>query len=151
MNAPPLSLQRRSNLLRGAAAGVFVLVIGAVAGCATSETGFVERPVYPAAKRQARSLDIQVFRDDTVIQFTNTTARTIPACTLWVNAWYSRDIPSVGVGESLELNLYDFKDQYGDAFRGGGFFATDRPTTLVLAQLEMEDELLGLLVIGEYE
>lgn len=114
-------------------------------------TGFVERGVYPANRKQTRTLDIQVARDETVIRFTNTTAHPIPACTMWINAWYSRDVPAIGVGETVRLNLFEFKDQYGEEFRAGGFFATDKPMRLVLAQLALEEELVGLVVVGDYE
>lgn len=118
-------------------------------GCATTHSGFIEGPIYPSNKRQTRSLDIQVFRNDTEISFTNTTAHVIPAGTMWINAWYSAPIDAVGIGETVTLSLFDFKDQFGETFRAGGFFATERPTKLVLAQIEMENELVGLVVIGE--
>jgi hypothetical protein len=129
-----------------------VLAVGTIMpGCSTAETGFIEREIYPANTRQTKSLDIQVFRDSTTIRFTNSTAVSIPACTMWINAWYSTDFKGLAVGESIEMNLYDFNDQYGDTFRAGGFFATERPTKLVFAQLEVGDELLGLVVVNEYE
>jgi hypothetical protein len=94
-------------------------------------------------------VDIQVFRHGTIIRFTNTTARSFPAGRMWLNQWYSREIPPLGVGEKMQLSLREFKDQYGESFRAGGFFATRRPAKLVLAQLDVDDELVGLVVIGE--
>jgi hypothetical protein len=70
---------------------------------------------------------------------------------MWINAWFSREFKGLAVGESVEMSLFDFKDQYGDTFRAGGFFATQKPTRLVLAQLEYENELVGLVVVGDYE
>lgn len=130
---------------------LLALCLAVVAGCSSGHSGFIEGAIYPANVQQARSLDIQVFRDDTRIRFTNTTARSIPACTMWVNAWFSRELPGVAVGETVEMSLFDFKDQYGDEFRAGGFFATDKPMKLVLAQLETDDELLGLVVVNEFD
>lgn len=122
-----------------------------LAGCSTGTTGFVEGPIYPAQLRQARTLDIQVARDETHIRFTNTTASPIPACTMWANAWYSRALEPVAIGETVDLSLFDFKDQFGTAFKAGGFFATEKPTKLVLMQLEFPDELVGLIVVNEFQ
>ena len=118
---------------------------------ACASRGIVEGPAYPSEKPQARALDIQVFRSSTKITFTNTTAQSYPACRMWLNAWYSREIPPLGIGESLTLNLRTFKDEFGESFRAGGFFAGKRPTRLVLAQLERDDHLLGLIVVAAAE
>lgn len=150
MKTPHRAERVRSRLQRCLLVGLLALA-GAAAGCATEETGFVVGEVYPAAKKQTKSLNIQVFRDDTVIRFTNTTANSLPACTMWINAWFSNEFKGLAVGESVEMSLFDFKDQYGDTFRAGGFFATQKPTRLVLAQLEYENELVGLIVVGDYE
>jgi hypothetical protein len=126
-------------------------------GCASGDTGFIQGPVYPSNMQQSGSLNIQVFRESTRIRFTNTTASSIPACTMWVNAWFSRPLEEVSVGETVELSLFDFKDQFGDEFRAGGFFATDKPTKLVLAQLELpagaegQEGLVGLVVVNEFD
>ena len=112
-------------------------------------------PLYPIELRQATVLDIQVVRDDTRITMTNTTARAIGKSRMWINGWYSREIEGLGVGESLTLDLYDFRDPYGTQFRAGGFFATERPDRVVLAQIEPLDveprELIGLVVVGRSE
>ncbi|MBC7771747.1 MAG: hypothetical protein H7210_04560 [Pyrinomonadaceae bacterium] len=110
-----------------------------------------EGAVYPADRAQTSVVDIQVFRDETVITFTNTTARSFPACRMWINKWFSKEIPAIGVGQTVSHSLHDFQDQYGDAFRAGGFFASDRPARLVLAQLEIGDEMVGLIVVAPQE
>ncbi len=102
---------------------------------------------YPSALKQSRTLDVQVTRNETEISLTNTTAAPLPPGTMWINAWYAREFPGLAVGESLTLNLRDFKDRFGDQFRAGGFWATDRPDRLALAQLESGGELLGLIVV----
>ena len=126
-----------------------------VAGCKTGSRVDAGLPEYPGNLRQSVVLNVQVVRDDTNITMTNTTARSIGKARMWVNGWYSYDIDGFGVGQTLTLNLYDFKDPYGTAFRAGGFFATERPDRLVLAQLEPLEieprELLGLVVVGRSE
>ena len=47
----------------------------------------------------------------------------------------------------LRLELSEFKDEYGQEFRAGGFWATRKPERLVLAQLEAEEGMLGLVVV----
>jgi len=122
-----------------------VLVLGACAG----EGELIEGADYPHALKQARTLDIQVTRDETTISLTNTTAAPIPAGKLWINTWYVRDFPGLAVGESITLDLHEFKDRYDDQFRAGGFWASDPPDRLSLAQIETGGELLGLIVVTQ--
>ncbi len=137
----------------GAVACAAVVVVAG--GCKTGSDVDAGRPAYPTEIRQEVVLDVQVVRNDTEITMTNTTARSIGRSLLWVNGWYSREIEGFGVGQTLTLNLYEFKDQYGTPFRGGGFFATERPERVVLAQVEPLEgdskELIGLVVVGRSE
>jgi hypothetical protein len=112
---------------------------------------------YPKDLPQEAVLDIQVFRGTKTVEFTNTTGRAFGPCTLWLNARFSRPIDSIAVGQTITLPLADFRDQWQDAFRGGGFFATELPDRLVLAQLEVprpdalqegqKPSLLGMVVV----
>lgn len=98
--------------------------------------------------KQDRLLNVQVFRDETTITITNTTSDPIAAGRIWANGWYSTEFKGLGVGETVVLNLDEFRDQYGDAFRAGGFFAAKKPERLVLAQIHTEGQVLGLVVVG---
>jgi hypothetical protein len=120
-----------------------------LAGCRGGGGAIVDRQPYPASLAHGPTLDIQVFRSSKHIALTNTTPRDFGPSTLWLNAWYSRDIDALAAGESLKLPLHDFRDRYSDSFRGGGFFATEKPDRLVLAELENEGTLYGLVVVGE--
>jgi hypothetical protein len=126
------------------------LALGA-AGCTTARDPALAGPEYPAEKAQTRTLDIQVVRTETDITLTNTTARSYGKSRLWLNRWYSREIDGLGVGQSMTLKLNTFRDQYGEAFRAGGFFATRRPETVDLVQLETADGMLGLVAVGKVE
>lgn len=130
--------------------GFVIVILAAVGGCSSRSGEIASGPTYPS-HAQAGSLDIQVVRDGTSIRMTNTTARSLAAGRIWANRWYSTEFPGLGVGETLSMELGDFKDQYGDAFRAGGFFATERPAQLVQAQLELGEELIGLVVISTLE
>jgi len=109
-------------------------------------------PVYMAELQQSRTLDVQVFRTAKHVEMTNTTAMTIGACRVWLNGRYSHSIDGFAAGQSVKLPLKGFVDEHGDVFRGGGFFATEIPEKLVLAQIETVGEgggsvLLGLVVV----
>lgn len=107
---------------------------------------------YPEPPIRGRMLDIQVFRAEQVIELTNTTAHAFGPSTLWLNAQFSRPIDGLAVGQTLKLSLAEFRNEYSERFRGGGFFATEKPERLVLAELETtinnQQKLLGLAVVG---
>lgn len=124
------------------------LLLGACASNATPG------PRFPDALRQAATIDVQVVRETTTIHFTNTSARAVGPSRLWLNRRYSRQIPPLGIGDSMELDLDQFVDEFGGRFRAGGFFAAEAPERLVQAQLEPLDpagerSLIGLVVVAE--
>jgi hypothetical protein len=122
--------------------------VALAAGCQSSNPEFAG-PEYPVDKSQTATLDIQVVRSETSITVTNTTARAYGKSRLWLNRWYSREIESFGVGETIELSLSSFQDQHGEAFRSGGFWATRKPQRVQQVQLETADGLLGLVAVGK--
>lgn len=128
------------------------MLAAGLSGCSSGPRAVEYARAYPALK-QGETLDIQVFRREKRIELTNTTARAFGPSTLWLNAWFSRPIKSLAVGETLDLPLSEFRDENSEAFRGGGFFAAEAPEKLVLAQLETTDAdakpvLLGLVVVA---
>lgn len=96
-------------------------------------------PIYPEPAPRAAPLDIQVERDETTLRLTNTTAQHYPAGRLWVNMWWSWPTEQLRVGESIELNLARFRDEYGEGFRAGGFFASENPESVVTVELDTTD------------
>lgn len=114
----------------------------------TAEPG----PVYPLDAPMVEVLDIQVFRDITVLRFTNSTTNDFPAGTMWLNKRYSAPIPAIDSGETIEIDLKQFVDEFGDTYSAGGFFAQREPTPVVLAQIEVPSiegvpVLYGLVVV----
>jgi hypothetical protein len=108
----------------------------------TGPRTITEGPSYPQEVPLGPTLDIQVFRRDTHIELTNTTAQALgPAspAVLWLNRWYARPIDDLAPGQSLRLPLREFKDRYGESFRAGGFFAIQRPDTLATCELHTAD------------
>jgi hypothetical protein len=136
-------------LSRTARIACLLAAMAAVAGCRAKQDPALAGPEYPVAKTQSRTLDIQVVRTETSLRLTNTTARAFGKSRLWINRWYSAEIPSFAVGQTIELRQDDFRDQYGEAFRGGGFFATRKPQKVDLVQLETEDGMVGLVAVGK--
>jgi hypothetical protein len=136
-----------SKPLPCAALGALMILAGAPVGCRTIT--ILEGPAYPAGATRTETIDVQVIRRGTRIEMTNTTARAFGPGTLWINGWYGREIPGLAVGESLNLRLRDFRDEFGDEFRAGGFFAKEAPDRIVLAELQIEGRLLGLVVIDQ--
>ena len=123
-----------------------------VSGCTVSRDMTHARP-YPGSLAQQGNVNIQVVRQTTTVELTNTTARAYGPSTLWLNGRFSRPIEELKVGQTLTLSMKEFRDEHGDAFRHGGFFATETPDRLVLAQIETKDaegkpELIGLVVVG---
>ncbi|MEQ8770183.1 MAG: hypothetical protein RIB60_06710 [Phycisphaerales bacterium] len=131
-----------------------LLAISLAAGCSgpvqTSQRGPAPR-AYPFEPGQSQVHDIQVFRDGTRLRLTNTTAGSFGPGTLWVNRRFSHPVNGLGVGESLDLDLYDFVDEFGDAFRAGGFFAKQDPDPVVIVQYEAaaDDVMHGFVLVRD--
>jgi len=128
----------------------FGALLLASAGC-TGPAKSADGRTYPEQLERRPIADIHVLRDVNRITLTNTTGESFESPTLWINAWYKLDLEGFDPGETLTLDLGDFRDQYGDRFSGGGFFSARRPDRLVLAELETgpaDDRVLrGLVVI----
>lgn len=142
------SLFRARTLSLAAALGLCAAG-GVVGGCSTAPDAALAGPKYPANKPQYMTLDIQVVRQPANIRLTNTTAFAFGRSRLWVNRFYSREIEGLAVGQTIDLSLWDFRDQFGDEFRAGGFFATRRPQVVELVQLETGDAIFGLVAVGK--
>lgn len=142
----------RNNLMRVARTVGLLLAVSAGAmvpvGCVTYDPAGASRG-YPQGMTQSRVVNIQVSRQETHITLTNTTAQSFDGGTLWMNAQYARPIEGLAIGQTLRLDLHDFRNEHSEPFRAGGFFATERPDVLYLAQLETREEMIGLIVIGE--
>ncbi len=144
----------RAERSRTPACVLAILLAAAVlGGCAGTRIDTTHARPYPAEVAQGETLDIQVFRRKGQVEFTNTTARSFGPATLWLNRWFSRPIEPLAVGESRSYRLDEFRDEFGEGFRPGGFWATRSPDRLFLAQLEVEREngptLYGLIVVSD--
>ncbi len=104
---------------------------------------------YPTSASRGPLMDIHVFREDDggTIALTNTTAREVGPSRLWLNGWFSREIPGLAVGETIRLEVSSFIDEHGKAMRGGGFFATRAGEKAVLAEIEAEGVIYPIVAI----
>lgn len=120
----------------------------ALAGCAASPRVDSARD-YPAEKPQTRVENVQVVRHETSIAITNTSATPFGPGTLWINRQFSRTIERFGVGDSISLALSEFKNEHGEPFRAGGFFASERPDSIVQVQFEEDNSTVGFVIVGD--
>jgi hypothetical protein len=146
---------KNSPSTRARLACVGLAALGVLCGCA-AERPIVELEPYPESVPQGATLDIQVVRHPTHVELTNTTARTLGPSTIWVNRWHSTRIEGLVPGQNLKIPLKEFVDRYGESFRGGGFWATERPDRLGVVEIQTtgpdgEQSMLGLVVVGERE
>ena len=147
IHASAHAADERTRLRRVLPASLAAAALLALPACRGGANIDYARPM-PPGLTQAEVLDVQLFRDVTNVELTNTTARSFQNATLWINERWSRPIESLDIGESIDVSLWEFVDEYGDPFRAGGFFATRDPDAVVLAQLESEGTLYGLIIGG---
>lgn len=129
-------------------ASLLLVCVACALGACGGTPRIVPGPVYPASAARTGTVDIQVIRRGSKIQLTNTTARAFGPATLWLNERYARPIDGLAVGQELTLPLGEFLDEFSQKFRAGGFFATQNPERLALAELETEGKVVGLIVVG---
>lgn len=108
-------------------------------------------PTYPNALPRGSVAPVQVFREVTTLRMTNTTARTFGPGRLWINQQHSAPVGAFNPGDTWELDLRDFTDEFGDVYRAGGFFAQRDPARVVLVEIETgppdNRELVGFVVV----
>ncbi|HHN78646.1 MAG TPA: hypothetical protein ENK11_08255 [Phycisphaerales bacterium] len=141
-------MEKADRTVAHAAARVAALaLLVALTGCRGGQKIDYARPE-PVGLTDGGVIDIQVYRDVTTLEFTNTTARRFEDATVWLNQRFSRPVGTIEPGQSVTLPLREFVDEFGDTFRAGGFFATRDPDPVVLAQLESGGVMYGLLLGG---
>lgn len=97
------------------------------------------RGVYPDSIAKGEVFDVQVFRQSTHLRLTNTTTREFGPSMIWLNQRYSSPIDALASGETIEMDLKAFVDEFGETYRAGGFFSQRVPAPVVLCQLETDE------------
>lgn len=137
-------------LRRGLLAGVGLVVLSSVLGCQGRGGGPDERfPVYPGMSNGDVQLDVQAFRRGTTLEMTNTSAVSFERVRLWANRTYSRELSGFGIGDTIRVGLAGFRNEYGQRFEAGGFFATSRPDALVSVEIEAEGVMYRVVVVED--
>lgn len=136
--------------MKHAATFLTALALTFLASCSSQGTALRANagPSYPRTLENGGALPIQVIRRVTNIDIANTSARAFGPSTVWLNGRFSHPIEGLEVGQTLRLDLREFRDEFGETFRAGGFFATRNPEALVLCELETEGRMYGLVVVG---
>lgn len=135
-------------------AGVLILALALpLGGCQlfSEKQSADPGPGYPESLPRGDSVPVQVFREITTLRMTNTTARTFGPGRLWLNQQYSAEVGQFQPGETWEINLRTFVDEFGEVYRAGGFFAQRDPAAVVLVEIESGPpdarELVGFVVV----
>ncbi|HEX8877589.1 MAG TPA: hypothetical protein VF777_12635 [Phycisphaerales bacterium] len=129
-----------------------LLAAATLAGCGSIAPVDYARP-YPKELPPGPVLDVQVFRRDKTLEFTNTTGSALGPGTLWLNRRFSRPVKEpIGVGQSVAILLTEFRDEFGDPFKPGGFWASENPDSVALCQLEItpdgqQPQMIGLVTV----
>ncbi len=115
--------------------------VPSLSGCQLfSETTHAKAgPVYPDSIAKGEVFDVQVFRKSTHLRLTNTTTRDFGASTVWINQRYSSPIDALASGQTIDMDLKIFVDEFGETYRAGGFFSQRVPAPVVLCQLETDE------------
>lgn len=124
------------NLLSRATAFSLLAATLSLAACSSAQRDAANVRIYPQQLPRGETLDVQVFRGGRTLSATNSTTRDFGPSTLWLNKRFGRAIDGWQPGQTLTLDLNEFYDEFGEQFRGGGFFARETPEDVVLVQLE---------------
>jgi len=118
-----------------------VSCLPALSGCRlfSETTHATPGPFYPDSITKGEIFDVQVFRQSTHLRLTNTTTRDFGASTIWLNQRYSSPIDALASGETINMDLKVFVDEFGETYRAGGFFSQRIPAPVVLCQLETDE------------
>ncbi|TVQ79517.1 MAG: hypothetical protein EA380_04345 [Phycisphaeraceae bacterium] len=134
---------------RGVMAGLGLVVLSGVLGC-QGRGGIEERhPVYPGVVNGDVLLDVQAFRRGTTLEMTNTSTVSFERARVWANRTYSREISGFRIGETIRVGLAAFRNEYGQRFEAGGFFATARPDALVSVEIEADGVMYRVVVVED--
>ncbi len=119
----------------------------AFGGCASATHTEQAPRRYPAGVAQGETLQIQVVVDARRVVLTNSTGTVFGPSVLWLNQWYSVAIDGLTIGETISIPIGRFIDEHGQQMRGGGFFATESPERIILAELRTDRGMLGMPVV----
>lgn len=136
----------------GMIASIALVTACALPACSAPKRDASNVRVYPQNVARGETLDVQVFRDGRMMTATNTSTRVFGESTLWVNKRFGHPLAEWKPGETISLDLNTFYDEFGEEFRGGGFFARETPEDIVLVEVQTQgatgQEMVGLVTVA---
>jgi len=120
----------------------------ALTACAQGPRATFDGPVYPADAPRLETLNVQVYAEDQRLVINSGDARSFGSGEIWLNQWWAAEIDALPRGAEIAIPLSRFRNEFGLAPRGGGFFATRDADDLVLIELRTEAGLHGLKLVG---
>ncbi|MCA9292782.1 MAG: hypothetical protein KDA20_03090 [Phycisphaerales bacterium] len=140
------SWMNRFGGLLAVVAGVCVL-----GGCSSTAPAF-EVSTYPAGLGQQVLTEATVERSGVVMRVTNGSSMALGPGTMWVNQEFSHPVGVLDAGTAVDFDLSAFRNEFGERFRAGGFWATEKPKLLSLVQIKPDGNggsLIGLVVVKD--
>lgn len=104
---------------------------------------------YPRELHTTETVDVQVFRNGTVLELVNSTATTWRDFDVWLNQRYVAHVDALPAGRTVRVSLWDFFDERGERFNAGGLLRTTEPTPVRLVQIQPAPDapMTGLVMI----
>lgn len=139
-------LHRWPALLRIALAVPAVLAIGCNANL--YDPKLATRP-YPEALQQETVVQVQVVPMQTQIRFINATSTSYDNIDIWINRRFVMHVERFDAGQQMEVEIENFRDQWGQCPQPGGFWRTRPPTPIVITQIQRDETrpLIGLVTL----
>jgi len=143
---PPVMRSRWHALLRTALAAPVLLALGCNANL--YDPKLATRP-YPEALQQESVVQVQVVPLQTQIRFINATSTNYDNVDVWINRRFVKHVERLDAGQQIEIEIEDFRDQWGQCPQPGGFWRTRPPTPIVITQIQRDETqpLVGLVTV----
>ena len=116
---------------------IFFLIGLMLAGCqSTNYDASLARSSYPFERHTLEVADVHVFRDGFEVVIVNGSDTHWESPRIWINQRYMFDSSDITIGGTIALDLNLFRDEFGESFSAGGFFAFREPEPLRLVQIQ---------------
>ncbi len=117
-------------------------------GAVLYDPALATRP-YPEALVQERVVQIQAVPLATTVELVNATNIDYRNVDIWINRRFVQHADALLAGETIALEIENFRDVWGQCPQPGGFWRTRQPTPLMLVQIQRDatSPLIGLVTV----
>ena len=91
---------------------------------------------YPFEQHSLEVVDVHVFREGPQMIIVNGSDRHWESPKIWINQRYMFDSSAIKIGGTVVLDLNLFRDEFGETFSAGGFFAFREAEPLRLVEIQ---------------